>query len=99
MDRRDFSAVIGQLRATGRAQMRFEGGSMRPLLESGRVYTFEFAERYEVGDMVFCRVDGRYIDAHLVREVDAEKGYLIGNNLGGKPDGWTWEVFGRIVDA
>ena len=52
---------------------------------------------YQVGDIVFCKVKGRWIDAHLVTR-KSEQGYLISNNHGWD-NGWTRNIFGRVVKA
>ena len=56
-------------------------------------------EVYEVGDIVFCKVKGRYIDAHLItkKRVDGDGlKYLISNNHG-RDNGWTSAVFGKVI--
>ena len=76
--------------------MKAFGSSMLPILKSGSLLTFEKADSYVIGDIVFCKVRGRYIDAHKIIKMDAHKGYLIANNHGFE-NGWTRIVYGRVV--
>ena len=59
--------------------------------------TYLRQDEYEVGDIVFTKVKGRWIDAHLVTK-KSEKGYLISNNHG-HDNGWTRNIFGRVIKA
>lgn len=87
-----------ELEETGVGRMKSFGGSMTPIFPSnGVMMTFEKRESYEVGDIVFCKVKGRWIDAHLVTKV-GEQGYLISNNHG-HDNGWTRQIFGKVVRA
>lgn len=78
--------------------MKAFGSSMLPILKSGSLLTFEKSERYEIGDIVFCKVKGRYIDAHKIVKQDEGKGYLIANNHGWE-NGWTRSIYGRVIQA
>jgi hypothetical protein len=49
-----------------------------------------------MGDIVFCKVKGRYIDAHRVIKKDVGKGWLIANNHGFE-NGWTRVIYGKVV--
>ena len=80
----------------GSGKMKAFGSSMLPILKSGSLLTFEKADSYVIGDIVFCKVRGRYIDAHKIIKMDAHKGYLIANNHGFE-NGWTRIVYGRVV--
>jgi len=71
---------------------------MRPILESGSFLTFEKRARYEVGDIVFCKVKGRYVDAHKITKVDSEGRHLISNNHG-HDNGWSRQIYGKVVLA
>lgn len=79
-------------------KMKCFGYSMLPILQSGSLLTFVVEDAYAVDDIVFCKVKGRYIDAHKVTQVDAQKGYLISNNKG-HDNGWTKIVYGRVSEA
>lgn len=50
----------------------------------------------EVGDIVLCKVKGRYL-LHLVKAISKDR-YLIGNNKG-KLNGWTprKNLYGRVM--
>lgn len=87
-----------ELETAGAGKMKVFGSSMLPILKSGTLLTFRRQEDYTVGDIVFCKVKGRYIDAHKVVATDATKGYLIANNHGFE-NGWTKRIFGRAVHA
>jgi hypothetical protein len=87
-----------ELAETGTTKMKAFGSSMTPLIKSGSSLTFKREEQYEIGHIVFCKVKGRYIDAHLVTKKDAGKGYMISNNHN-HDNGWTKTVYGRVVRA
>ena len=87
-----------ELALQGRTQAKVFGQSMKPILESGSFLTFETAPRYEVGDIVFCKVKGRYIDAHKITKIDSQGRYLISNNHG-HDNGWSRRIFGKVVKA
>ncbi|HAS47602.1 MAG TPA: hypothetical protein DCS93_44405 [Microscillaceae bacterium] len=79
-------------------QMQAFGGSMEPLISSGSILTFQAFEHYQINDIVFCKVEGNFIDAHKIVEMNEAKGYLIGNNKG-KINGWTKSVFGKVIEV
>ena len=87
-----------ELAVHGRTQAKAFGQSMKPILESGSLLTFEKCSHYEVGDIVFCKVKGRYIDAHKITKIDSQGRYLISNNHG-YDNGWTCQIFGKVVVA
>lgn len=79
--------------------MKVHGNSMLPLIKSGSTLTFEPCDDYEVGDIVFCKVRGRFIDAHKITKKDLMGGtyrYMISNNQG-YDNGWTKQVYGKVV--
>ena len=86
------------LQTVGTGKMKAYGNSMLPILKSGSLLTFEQATEYRKGDIVFCKVNGRYIDAHKIVKTDTQKGFLIANNLG-LENGWTKNIYGRVVDS
>ncbi|HEY6902513.1 MAG TPA: S26 family signal peptidase, partial [Puia sp.] len=71
---------------------------MLPILKSGSLLTFIRAADYNIGDIVFCKVKGRYIDAHKITKTDQSKGYLIANNHGFE-NGWTKIIYGKVIQA
>ena len=91
-----FERLKAELMLSGKGKMKAFGSSMLPILKSGTLLTFDTAAEYEIGDIVFCRVKGRYIDAHKVIKKDSNKGYLIANNHGWE-NGWTKVIYGRVV--
>jgi len=91
-----FERLKQELTTAGNGSMKAFGNSMLPILKSGTALTFEKAATYEIGDIVFCKVKGRYIDAHKITKKDAHKGYLIANNHGHE-NGWTRSVYGRVI--
>jgi phage repressor protein C with HTH and peptisase S24 domain len=87
--------LINELEEKGFGYMTVFGQSMMPIIKSGSTLRFEKRERYEVGDIVFCKVRGRYIDAHKITKKNDRKGYMISNNHGWD-NGWTKTVFGKV---
>jgi hypothetical protein len=86
-----------ELDSAGTGKMKCFGNSMLPILKSGSLLTFKREDSYEVGDIVFCKVKGRYIDAHKITKIDAQKGFMIANNHGYE-NGWTKIVYGKVSD-
>lgn len=76
-----------------------KGQSMIPLIKSNQNHILAPAnwEDCEEGDIVYCKVKGNYY-THLVKGKNTEKGLLIGNNKGGI-NGWTKQVFGKVVEV
>ena len=87
-----------ELALNGRTQAKAFGQSMKPILESGSFLTFEQRADYEIGDIVFCKVRGRYIDAHKITKIDSQGRCLISNNHG-HDNGWTRQIFGKVIVA
>jgi hypothetical protein len=83
---------------TGTGTMKCFGNSMKPILTNPSLNTYRRQAFYAVGDIVFCKVSGRYIDAHRITKIDAEGRYLISNNRG-YDNGWTGIVYGRVVES
>jgi len=93
-----FERLKNELELAGTGKMKAFGNSMLPILKSGSLLTFEKVTDYEIGDIVFCKVKGRYIDAHKVVKKDTNKGFLIANNHGFE-NGWTKIIYGRVILA
>lgn len=91
-----FERLKNELATAGSGRMKAFGSSMLPILKSGTTLTFEQATNYEIGDIVFCKIKGRYIDAHKIIKTDTNKGYLIANNHGYE-NGWTKIIYGRVI--
>lgn len=73
------------------------GNSMMPILKSKQHVVLEPTDwtKVKVGDIVYCKVHGRYY-LHLVKSIDVNKGCLIGNNKGNL-NGWTKSVYGKVI--
>lgn len=79
-------------------KMKCFGNSMTPILKSGSTLTFVKQDNYEIGDIVFCKVKGRFIDAHKITKIHPNRGFMIANNHGWE-NGWTKVIYGRAVEA
>ena len=93
-----YERLKAQLEKEGSGKMKVFGSSMTPILKSGTLLTFEKRERYEIGDIVFSKVNGKYIDAHKITKTDQNGRYMISNNHG-HDNGWTRIVYGKAVLA
>jgi hypothetical protein len=91
-----YERLKNELEVTGTGKMKAFGSSMLPILKSGTLLTFIKATEYAIGDIVFCKVKGRYIDAHKVIKKDTNKGCLIANNHGYE-NGWTKIIYGKVI--
>lgn len=87
-----------ELGTIGKGSMKVFGQSMKPIIESGSLLFFEKKKDYEIGDVVFSKVKGRYIDAHKIIKKDNNKGYLIANNHGYE-NGWTKTIYGKVIST
>jgi len=76
-----------------------KGNSMVPLIKSGQPHKLAPAkwEDVEVGDIVYCKVAGRFF-THLVKAKNNDRGCQIGNNKG-HINGWTKNVYGKVVEV
>lgn len=74
------------------------GNSMVPIIKSKQEHILEPSklEDVEVGDIVYCKVSGRFY-THLVKAKDPLKGCQIGNNKGGI-NGWTKNIYGKVIE-
>ena len=90
-----YERLLGDIEKNGTGQMKVFGNSMQPIIESGTLLTFIKCEDYNVDDIVFCKVKGKFIDAHKITAKDAKKGYLISNNKG-HDNGWTHTIYGKV---
>ena len=91
-----YSKAIQELGSQGHTAFKVFGGSMTPIIKSGSLLYFEKAEDYDVGDIVFCRVNGRIVDAHLITQKAEKRGWMISNNHG-HDNGWTKQIYGKVV--
>lgn len=90
-----YDRVIKELEETGISKMKVFGNSMTPIIKSGSLLTFKKCDEYEIGDVVICKVRGRWIDAHKITK-KSQRGYLISNNHGWD-NGWTKKVYGKAI--
>jgi phage repressor protein C with HTH and peptisase S24 domain len=93
-----YERLKNDLATSGTGTMKGFGNSMLPILKNGSLLTFVSSVEYEVGDIVFSKVKGRYIDAHKITKKDVAKGFMIANNHGFE-NGWTKIIFGKVVKA
>lgn len=75
-----------------------KGNSMVPLIKSGQNHKLTPItwEQASVGDIVYCKVHGRFY-THLVKAIDTLKGCQIGNNKG-NINGWTKQIYGKVIE-
>lgn len=72
------------------------GSSMEPLIEPGSLATFRKTDDYQVGDVVLAKVKGNWC-VHKIAKTDEGKGrFMIANNHGHE-NGWTRNVYGRVI--
>ena len=91
-----YERLINELNEKKIGKMKCFGASMKPILHNGGLMTFIKENEYDIGDMVFCKVRGRYIDCHKIIQKNDKKGYLIANNHGFQ-NGWTRTIYGKAV--
>lgn len=91
-----YERLKNELEERGIGKMKCFGNSMTPILYSGGLVTFKKEKEYDTGDMVFCRVKGRYIDCHIITHKNDDRGYMIANNHGFQ-NGWTKTVYGKAI--
>lgn len=87
-----------ELQDSGTGKMKCFGSSMNPILKSGSTLTFNKKDSYQIGDIVFCKVKGIYIDAHKITKIGQDGRYMISNNHG-FDNGWTSVVYGKAVQV
>jgi len=92
-----YERTIEKIEAEGQAKMKVFGNSMTPIIKSGSLLTYITADEYKKGDIVLCKVRGRWIDAHKVTKKHPTKGYMIANNHGWE-NGWTKKIFAKIIE-
>jgi hypothetical protein len=93
-----YERVVKALAASQTCKMKVFGRSMLPIIESGSKLTFQATNDYQVGDVVFCKVKGRYIDAHKITKIDSQGRFMIANNRG-RENGWASQIYGRVVEV
>jgi phage repressor protein C with HTH and peptisase S24 domain len=94
---RKYERIKSTLKESGVGKMKAFGNSMLPIFKSGSLLTYEVKDKYEIGDIVFCKVRGKYIEAHKITKIDEKKGYMIANNKGFE-NGWTKTIYGYVTE-
>lgn len=93
-----FERLQIDLNTLGTGSMKCFGDSMLPLIKSGSKITFVKQDDYNIGDVVFCKVSGWYIDAHIITKKDPKRGWMIAN-YDGWENGWTKTIYGKAVQT
>lgn len=93
-----YERLKSELENTGYGKMKCFGSSMKPILPNPSLCVYEKKQTYNVGDIVFCKVKGKYIDAHKITKKTPDGKCLISNNRG-HDNGWTNQIFGRVIEA
>ncbi len=93
-----YRMLMEELATAGFGRMKCRGNSMTPVLSNPSLCHYKVEDTYKVGDIVFCKVKGRFIDAHFITKVGADGRYMIANNKGHE-NGWTRTIYGRVVMA
>jgi hypothetical protein len=93
-----YERVKQDLEEKGTGTMKCFGDSMLPIIKSGSKITFVKQDNYKVGDIVFCKVRGYWIDAHIIKAQHPTRGFMI-SNYDGWENGWTKTIYGRAVSA
>lgn len=91
-----YQRLMEELESVGIGKMKCFGNSMMPIIKSGSALTFKKQDDYEVGDIVFCKVRGRFIDAHKITKKTLNHGFMISNNHG-FDNGFTKTIYGKVV--
>lgn len=89
--------LIMDLESKGFGSMKCFGNSMLPILSNPSTCYYKVFDKYAIGDIVFSKVNGRYIDAHKITAIDGDR-YLISNNHG-FDNGWTRLIYGKVIKA
>jgi hypothetical protein len=81
--------AISQLQQGKEAKVRPRGHSMTGKVNDGNLVTISACDptKLEVGDVVLVKVKG-VVYLHLIKAIDAQNRFLIGNNRGGI-NGWA----------
>lgn len=91
-----YERLKNELETVGTGEMKVFGNSMLPIIKTGSILTFKKYETYVIDDIVFCKIKGKYIDAHKITKIDSNNGYMIANNHGWE-NGWTKIIYGKVI--
>lgn len=78
--------------------MQCFGNSMLPMLKSGSTLTFEKRNIYNIGDIVFYKINGRYIDSHKITKIYSDGRCMIANNHGYE-NGCTKTIYAKAIKS
>lgn len=92
-----YTKILEQLEAGEDVELHPKGNSMTPLIKSGERILLTPTDTAKLGDVVLCKVKGRYF-IHLVTAVDEEKGRWQISNNHGHVNGWTHNIYGRVSE-
>jgi hypothetical protein len=90
-----FDRVTQELAEGKKSKMKAHGPSMKPLIESGSTLTFEATNDYQINDVVLTKVSGNWM-VHKITKIGSDGRYMISNNRG-RENGWTRQVYGRVI--
>ena len=89
-------ACIAALKEGKTHTFRPVGNSMTPKIKSKQLVTVSpDISDVKVGDVVACKVKGRYF-LHLVTAIGQDGRYEISNNHG-YVNGWTSQLYGKVI--
>ena len=93
------SDIAQQLTNDETVRTRLSGNSMSPRIKSRDLVTIQPCklEDLKENDVAFVKVRGNYY-LHLVKQVGDDGRLLICNNHG-RVNGWTRQVFGKLVEG
>ena len=93
-----YHQLIADLEETGHGRMKCRGNSMLPILSNPSTCFYSRQAGYAVGDIVFCKVNGRFIEAHKITKIGPDGRFMIANNHGHE-NGWTRTIYAKVVAA
>lgn len=93
-----YERLKNDLETIGKGQMKCFGNSMLPILPNASLCFYVKQDSYEIGDIVFCKVNGKWIDAHKITKKAQDGSYLISNNHG-FDNGWTKKIYGKVIKS
>lgn len=93
-----YHRLMADLSDKGSGSMKCFGNSMLPILSNPSTCEYRKQEGYAIGDIVFCKVKGRFIDAHKITKIGPDGRFMIANNHGHE-NGWTREIYGKVIAA
>lgn len=91
-----YETLRKELETRGWGWMKASGNSMLPILTNPSTLLFVRQDTYAIGDIVFSKVNGRYIDAHMITKIGADGRFMISNNHN-YDNGWTSTIYGKAV--